>query len=674
MLNVLNGENPASADSIGVAGGSLEGVGDPVVVIGGGPVGVRVVQELERRGQRVILFNAERWEPYNRVKLTPLLAGDVQMGQVYLAPNYKNPDLVTQFSGVSIVDIDLERREVTCRDGKVWSYSNLVICTGSRPHIPPIEGRDLDGVYTFRNFDDVEKLVARSMRSRRTLVIGGGLLGLEAARGMANRKVETWVIEHEMNLMARQLDGAGAELLKSKIEDMGLQVRTGVRVTGIEGEGRVERVNLSDGEVVECDSVIICTGIRPNMELARDVGIRVGRAIRVDSAMRTSDPNVFAAGECAEFDGNIFGLVGPGLEQASIVAAQIAGEKKSYTGSVPATKLKVIGVEVFSMGDVDQIDQRPDLERPTYVDESRGVYRRLVLRRRKLVGAIALGPCSQVNQLQQAVAEQRRIWPWQVARFVKTGEFWNQVPPSSVQNWPDTATVCNCTGVTRGQLGGAIFTGCSTVEDLKRETGASTVCGTCEPLVQELLGGNVVHKPIDWFKPVAAFSVLALVIALITLFVPVFPYTDTIKDSWKVDTLWRDGIVKQYTGFTLLGLSVFIALLSLRKRLSFLNFGAYATWRMLHVAVGALALLVLFLHTGFRLGHNLNFWLMGCFLALALVGAIAGGMKAAEHWLLSGPMKGQKSPPATIPIWVHILAFWPLPVLLAAHIFTVYYY
>ena len=185
-----------------------------VVVIGGGPAGIRTAQELARSGQHVVLLNAERWRPYNRVKLTPLLSGDVQLGQVEQSLDFPGPGKVSLYSDTRVVSIDRSARTVTAQNGRSWAYDKLVICTGSRAHVPPIPGIDLPGVFTFRNFDDVEKLVARSVRARRCVVVGGGLLGLEAARGMHDRGAETVVIEHEIGLMARQLDARGSELLK----------------------------------------------------------------------------------------------------------------------------------------------------------------------------------------------------------------------------------------------------------------------------------------------------------------------------------------------------------------------------------------------------------------------------------------------------------------------------
>ncbi|MBX2804918.1 MAG: FAD-dependent oxidoreductase [Hyphomicrobiales bacterium] len=647
----------------------------PVIVIGGGPSGIRSAEELARREIPVILFNAERWQPYNRVKLTPFLAGDIQLGQIYQPMNFAPGGNVTVYSGHSIIDIDPLARTVTGRFGRVWRYSKLVICTGSRAHVPPIVGRENTGVYTFRSLNDVEALMARSFRLRRAVIIGGGLLGLEAARGLASLGAQITVVEHERHLMARQLDHEGGLRLAAQMKALGISTRTGVAVRSIDGDGMVNAVSLSDGEKIPCDSVVICTGIRANIEMARDAGLAVGMGIKVDSGMRTSDPDIYAVGECAEFEGNIFGLVGPGLEQAEIAARNIAGETAKYSGSAPVTRLKVVGVDIFSTGDVDQLEQRSDIQTVTYEQDKDGSYILLALKRQRLIGAIAVGDYPDVNRVQQAVRERRLAWPWQLRRFRTTGRLWGDETPSSVVEWPGAATICNCTGVTRGRIGEAIALGCNSYAEIKRETGASTVCGSCRPLIQQLLSSEPVkHEPVKLFRPILVLGLLTIIAAAIVLFAPAWPYSQSVQSGTGLDVLWRDGYWKQVSGFTLLGLSAAAALLSLRKRLKWFAIGGFDGWRLVHVAVGLLAVFALFVHTGFRLGQNLNSWLMLSFLAIAGLGAVAGVVMAVEHRLLSGPMRGGTKPPRRIPVWLHILAFWPLPILLTLHVLSVYFY
>ncbi len=386
--------------------------------------------------------------------------------------------------------------------------------------------------------------------------------------------------------------------------------------------------------------------------------------------MQTSDPSIYAVGECAEHDGHVYGLVSPGLDQATVAAARIAGIAADYRGSVPTTKLKVVGTDVFSMGDIEQLDQRTDVSTRVWKDAAAGAYRRLVLRRGRLVGAFGVGGWPEVSRIQQAIRDRSVIWPWQMWRFARTGLLFGAAQPAAVAAWPAAATVCNCTGVTRGRLGESIQSGATTLELLSRDTGACTVCGTCRPLLAELLGGAPKYEPVFGRRTIATASVLAACIALAAVLLPAWPYSTSIVRGIGIDVLWIDGTWKQVTGFTLVGLSAIVAFLSIRKRLSWRWLGSYRGWRIVHAAIGAAVLGVLFLHTGFHLGENLNRWLMMTFIAVIAAGCVTGIATAREHRVLA---KGAKSWRNAF-TWTHILAFWPLPLLLFVHIVTVYAY
>lgn len=638
----------------------------PVVVVGGGPVGLRAAEELGKRGLRVTLLNAERWRPYNRVKLTPFLAGEVQIGQVYQPLPFQGKGRIKLYTGLRAVTIDREHRLIWTQLGRCFPYSVLVLATGSRAHIPNLPGRDLPGVYTFRNFDDVESLMARRARARRAVVIGGGLLGLEAARGMAARRIETTVVEHGPHLMARQLDAEAGDLLAREIERMGVEVRTGAAINAIEGELAVEGVSLAYGERLSADTVLICTGIRANVEIARDAGLAVDRGIRVDDRMRTGDPAIYAVGECAQIGDDVFGLVAPGLEQASIAAANITGGIAQYAPSPPSTKLKAVGVDVFSMGDIEQLDQRSDIKTADWRSDDQRRYRRLVMKRGRLIGALGIGDWQEVNRLQQAIRDRRRIWAWELYRFRRSGGLFGDKQPASVRDWPAAATVCNCTGVSRGQLGDAIALGCDSVAALRRETSASSVCGTCKPHLETLLAMPASREATPGWRWIGFLSLFAVIVAAIAVVAPPWPFVTSVQTGFRLDMLWIDGFWKQVSGFLLLALASLAAFLSIRKRIRKRKLGSYDAWRILHVAVGALALAVLFIHSGFNLGANLNFWLMACFLTLSIAGAITGIFTALEH-----KFGGAARRPL---VWLHIIAFWPLPVLLLVHIVSSYAY
>jgi len=646
-----------------------------VVMAGGGPVGIRLAQELARRGLQVVIINAERWRPYNRVKLTPLLAGEAQVGQIYLDPHFPGPGKVQRYDGVSVVDIAREPRLVLTSTGRAIPYSKLVLALGSHAFVPAIPGANLPGVYTFRNFSDAEALLARSMSARRVAVIGGGLLGLEAARGMRQRGASVTVIEHENRLLPRQLDEAAGTVLQARVEGLGLGILTGERVLSIDGEFRVSGVTLGSGRHLTVDTVIICTGVRANTQLAAATGLKFNRGIMVDDEMRTSDPHIYAAGECAEHNGIVYGLVGPGFEQALAVAASIAGETVCYQGSTPATKLKVLGADVFSIGDFESFAQVPGVKSAVHRLADGFRYRRIIVGHGRLLAAFGVGEWPEATRLQEAIARRRRIHFWNLWRFRRSGLLWNQ-DNAAIAAWPREAIVCNCTGVTRGALADAITLGAASFNDVRAATGASTVCGTCRPLILDLMGaGAMTLDPARWWKWLAGLSIAAAIAALVTLLAPRIPLRDTFISGDLAYRLWFDTVWKQWSGISLLAVTIAAAALGLRRRIALLSrLGSHDAWRLIHISIGLVAVPFLAWHTGFRLGSNLNLVLVSSFITALLLGAVTGAVAGGEHELRDRQLVATRRSPRVLPFWLHLLALWPLPVLIAVHVFVVYSY
>ncbi|MCI0749200.1 MAG: FAD-dependent oxidoreductase, partial [Nevskiales bacterium] len=529
----------------------------------------------------------------------------------------------------------------------------------------------LPGVYTFRDLSDAQKLLARRLRSRRTVVLGGGLLGLEAARAMRRFHTDITVVEHAPRLMPRQLDEAAAGRLRGQVEACGIHVITGDGVTGILGEGAVRAVRLRSGRTLDCDTVVIATGIVPNVRLALDAGLPIQRGIRVDDTLRTADPDVYAVGECAEHRGVVYGLVAPCLEQAAVAAAGIAGTPAQYRGSIAVTRLKVFKTPVFGAGVHPDEVAAGACRKFIFSTPDRRCYRTLLTRHGRLVGALGIGDWDELPRVLESVQHGRRLGFWQGLRFRRRGHLWSPEGGSSVAYWPAQATVCNCTGVTRGQLTDAIAAGCATPRALAARTRASTVCGSCGPLLSELFGRRVPAPPTSGWRALLVCAGLALIAAAGVAVLPDIPYvaswsaTELRWDQW-----WRESFLKQLSGYSLLGLAALSLVLSLRKRLPKFSLGGYPGWRFFHVGLGLAAVAVLLLHTGGRLGHGLNTFLMSTFVAVVAAGALAGTAVALEHRLAAASAKRLRQ---TL-LWTHVLTFWPLPALLTFHVLKTYYF
>ena len=641
------------------------------IVVGTGPVGMHFIQEQLKlnSSSSIALFGDEPWDPYNRLQLSSLVSGDIKENSLYNANDLDKQSNITTFYNNRIVEINRIRKEVTDSLGNKYFYGKLILATGSRPRIPLIEGIRLKNVFTFRDLSDAQSLMSRSVRTKKTVVIGGGLLGLEAARAMQRFNTEVHIIEHSSWLMFNQLDNRGGGYLKQYIESLGIYVHTNERIQKLAGLDKVEGVLLSNETLIECDTVIIATGIVSNNELAKESGINFGKGITVNDHLQTNDQNIYAIGECAEHNHKLYGLVAPGYEQAAVLAHHFNGEDAKYKGSTASTNLKVLNYPVFSAGDTGLAARARECF--IYQDHEKEIYRKLVVINGRIRGAIGIGEWPGVQRIQEAAEHQRRVWPWHLKRFINDGVLWNDSLSESVLDWPSTAVVCNCTGVTRGDLSNAMSKGSTTVIQLAKSTGASTVCGSCKHLVTDFAGGNATPEPTKGFKFLLVASILALITAFAALFLPSLNYNDSVKADFLFDSLWRDSLYKQISGFSLLAFSLFISVISIRKRTKkILNLWDYAYWRLMHVAIGTILIGILLAHTGFRMGNNLNFYLMLVFCCLLLIGSIASLVISYEHNLPRRVAKQVRS----YAVWSHILLLWPLPVLLGFHILKTYYF
>ncbi|MGH6735001.1 MAG: NAD(P)/FAD-dependent oxidoreductase [Methyloceanibacter sp.] len=365
---------------------------EPLVIVGNGMAAARLVEELTARAPgryAIAVIGEEPALAYNRVLLSSLLAGDVAENDIELKPrSWWLAKGVTLIYGRRAVGIDTTARHVRLDGSAELSFAKLVLATGSEPIRLPLPGTALPGVHTFRDVRDVGALLAGAGPKRRAVVIGGGLLGLEAAYGLRKAGAEVAVVHLMDRLMERQLDARSAMMLKSALEARGIEVLLNADSVGVEGRGRVEGLRLADARVVPADLIVMAAGIRPRAELARAAGLEVKRGIVVDDHMQTSAPGVFALGECAEHRGICYGLVEPAYEQAKVLAHHLAGTPTRYEGSLLATNLKVSGVNVFSAGD---FLVAPGSEPIVLTDPEHGIYRKLVVKDGRLSGAVLLG-------------------------------------------------------------------------------------------------------------------------------------------------------------------------------------------------------------------------------------------------------------------------------------------
>jgi nitrite reductase (NADH) large subunit len=364
-----------------------------LVVVGNGMAGVRTLEELlalapER--YEITVFGAEPGGNYNRILLSPLLAGEKSLEEVVTHPeDWYAANGITLHAGDPVVEIDRARRRVASASGRVAEYDRLLLATGSKPLALPVPGAALPGVISFRDLDDVETMLAATRRGARAVVIGGGLLGLEAAYGLQRRGMEVTVVHLMDRLMERQLDAAAAMLLKEHLEARGLTVLLGARTEALLGEERARGVRLADGRELAAELVVVAIGIAPNAELAARAGLACDRGVLVSDTLQTYDPRVYAVGECVQHRDTTYGLVAPLWEQARVCANHLAGRGSSaYRGSIPAARLKVTGIEVFSAGALAGGAGARDM---VYKDPRRGVYKRLVLRAGHLEGVVLYG-------------------------------------------------------------------------------------------------------------------------------------------------------------------------------------------------------------------------------------------------------------------------------------------
>ncbi|WP_417681183.1 nitrite reductase large subunit NirB [Roseibium sp.] len=463
-----------------------------LVIIGNGMAPGRMLEHLLEAAPDaydITIFNAEPRVNYDRIMLSPVLSGEKSYEEIVIhGDGWYIEHGIMLYKGHKIVGIDREAKTVTSDHGEVASYDKLVIATGSVPFIIPVPGKDLQGVLSYRDLDDVNAMLLAAQSRERAVVIGGGLLGLEAAAGLQARGMEVTVLHLMPTLMERQLDPSAGHLLEKALEARGIKVITKANTKAILGDTKVEGVELEDGTVIPATLVVMAAGIRPNAWLATEAGLEVNRGIVVGDGMQTSDPDIYALGECAEVGGQVYGLVAPLYEMARVAANHLAGEgTASFVHADTPTKLKVTGIDLFSLGDFAEGEDREEI---VLRDAAAGVYKRLVLQDNKIIGTVLYGETADgawFNDLKKKetdVSDMRDTLIF--GQAYQGGEPLD--PTAAVAALPDDAEICGCNGVCKGKIVGAIREkGLTTLDDVRAHTKASASCGTCTGLVENLM-------------------------------------------------------------------------------------------------------------------------------------------------------------------------------------------
>ncbi|AUN94107.1 nitrite reductase large subunit NirB [Pseudazoarcus pumilus] len=474
-----------------------------LVMVGNGMAGVKTLEELLKYAPEqydITVFGAEPHGNYNRIMLSPVLAGEMGLPEIMLNDlDWYADNGITLHTGRKVVEIDRVRRVVRADDGTEAEYDRLLLATGSKPFILPVPGADLPGVIAYRDIADTETMIQAASTWRHAVVVGAGLLGLEAANGLALRGMNVTVVHLADWIMERQLDQPAADLLQASLESKGLKFELGAQTAALEAgeDGRVAALRLADGRSLPADLVVMAAGIRPNTALAESARLHCNRGIVVGDTMQTAtDPRIYAIGECVSHRGTSYGLVAPLFEQAKVCANHLAGFGIGrYEGSVTSTKLKVTGVDVFSAGDFSGGEGCDEI---VLHDRAGGVYRKIVLRDDTLAGAVMVGDTTDGAWYFQLMREGKNVA--EMRDHLMFGQSFSQSHlgdaghqgQNLAASLPDTAEVCGCNGVCKGTIVRAIKEkGLFTLDDVKKHTKASSSCGSCTGLVEQLLASTI---------------------------------------------------------------------------------------------------------------------------------------------------------------------------------------
>ncbi len=629
-----------------------------IVVVGNGIAGFELCRRLTMPDAphkvRVSVFGEERAPAYDRVNLTRLLRGgslaDITLGdrawyeRRHIALHTDDP----------VVDINRSERVVFTASGGMTDYDHLVLATGSAPRVPRIPGVDHPDVFVYRTVADAEALRGRARTAKRAVVLGGGLLGLEAAGALRGLGLDVSVIEAGPHLMPRQLVEPAAAVLRRAVETVGLRVYVDTAAEAIRAETDALAISLAGGGVLTADIVVLAAGITPRDELARRSGLAVAErgGVVVDNRLATSDPRILAIGECASHAGTVYGLARPAHQMAAIAASRLLGGVDTFRGGDTSCTLDLLGVDVVVLGAVDGdaaiTYSRSDRWRALYLDGDR------------VVGARAVGAWDDLDRVRAAIRDGDSLSRKEQSRFERTGDPWRETLPVAI--WPDNTIVCACERVSRGALTAAMRAGCRTPEALTRSTRAGGVCGACTPLLAAMCGASAPRMPRIRGR---VLLLVASALAAAWIAVAASPPRELVA-RLPFGSPWA-------TGLAMLAPLALALVLPARKRLRRFRAGNFGWYRAGHALIGVTAAVFAAVHTRLSLGNNLNRALAITFAIVVASGAVLGSIAALESRGVGGIANAARRWRPRL-AWGHWLALWLFPVLLAFHVAAALYF
>ena len=475
-----------------------------VVIVGNGMVGHRYIEDLvekiDAEQVEVTVFCEEPRIAYDRVHLSSYFSHHTAEELSLVKPGFYNKHQIKVHTNERVVNINRDKRIAYSSAGREVSYDKLVLATGSFPFVPPIKGNDGKDCFVYRTIEDLKEIEACAKKSKRGAVVGGGLLGLEAAGALKSLGIETHVIEFAPVLMAEQLDRQGGQQLREKIERMGVQVHTSKNTLEIVNRGEAARNTMcfADGSSLEVDFIVFSAGIRPQDKLAREMGLELGTrgGIAINNHCQTSDADIYAIGECASWNDRFYGLVAPGYKMATVAVDHLVGNNSEFSGADMSAKLKLLGVKVGSIGDAN--GRTPGCKSYVYQNEEDEVYKRIIVSNdgKTLLGAVLVGDTEDYGNLLQLMLNQIEL-PKHPDSLILPSHAGAEKPTLGADALPDSAVICSCFDVTKGKIAQAVADGCHTIADVKAATGAGTGCGGCIPLVTSVLNAELARSGIE---------------------------------------------------------------------------------------------------------------------------------------------------------------------------------